>query len=125
MKPSETGRLGEECVCEYLNGHGYRIAARNFRIKGGEIDIVAENGFYIAFVEVKTRKPNSVVTGFEAVTKRKKGLIIRAAAEYCIRNPSELQPRFDTAQVIAYEGRILRIDYIENAFDTTGYNFIF
>lgn len=98
---------------------------RNFCIKGGEIDIVAENGFYIAFVEVKTRRPGSMVTGFEAVTKRKKGLIIRAAAEYCIRHPSELQPRFDIAQVIADGGRCLHIDYIENAFDTTGYNFIF
>lgn len=125
MTASETGKLGEEKVCEYLTGRGYRIAARNFRIKGGEIDIVAENGFYIAFVEVKTRKPDSVATGFDAVTKRKKGLIIRAAAEYCIRHPGQLQPRFDTVQVIADGEKILRIDYIENAFDTTGYNFIF
>ena len=125
MKISETGKLGEEKVCEYLTGQGYRIVQRNFRIKGGEIDIIVENGFYIAFVEVKTRKPDSAVTGFEAVTKRKKGLIIRAAAEYCIRHPNEFQPRLDMAQVIADNGRILRIDYIENAFDTTGFNFIF
>ncbi|MBQ4533882.1 MAG: YraN family protein [Ruminococcus sp.] len=125
MKISETGKLGEEKVCGYLTGQGYRIIQRNFRIKGGEIDIIAENGFYIAFVEVKTRRPDSAVTGFEAVTKRKKGLIIRAAAEYCIRHPNEFQPRFDIAQVIADNGVILRIDYIENAFDTTGYNFIF
>lgn len=125
MKASETGKLGEERVCEYLKDNGYRIAERNFRIRGGEIDIVAENEFYIAFVEVKTRRPDSMVTGFEAVTKRKKELIIRAAAEYCIRHPSELQPRFDTAQVIASGEKVLRIDYIENAFDTTGYNFIF
>ncbi len=125
MKASETGKLGEERVCAYLKDNGYRIAERNFRIRGGEIDIVAENEFYIVFVEVKTRRPDSMVTGFEAVTKRKKELIIRAAAEYCIRHSSELQPRFDTAQVIASGEKVLRIDYIENAFDTTGYNFIF
>lgn len=125
MKISDTGKLGEEKVSEYLTAHGYRIVQRNFRIRGGEIDIIAENGFYIAFVEVKTRRPDSVVTGFEAVTKRKKGLLIRAAAEYCIRHPNEFQPRFDMAQVIADNGRVLRIDYIENAFDTTGYNIIF
>ncbi len=125
MTSCEMGKLGEEKVCEYLSGQGYRIAVRNFRIKGGEIDIIAENDFYIVFVEVKTRKPDSAVTGFEAVTKRKKGLIIRAAAEYCIRHPSGLQPRFDIAQVIVDRGKTLRIDYIENAFDTTGYNFIF
>lgn len=125
MRADETGKLGEDKVCEYLMKKGYRIAARNFRIRGGEIDIIAEDGFYIAFVEVKTRRPHSMVDGFEAVTKRKKGLIIRTAAEYCARNPGELQPRFDIAQIIAERGNILRVDYIENAYDTTGFNFIF
>ncbi len=125
MDKAETGRLGEESVCRYLEDKGYRIAARNYRIRGGEIDIIAENGEYLAFVEVKSRKPNSLVNGFEAVNKRKQGLIIRTASDYCCKNPTELQPRFDIAQVIISSGRVLGIDYITNAFDTTGYNFIF
>ena len=125
MDKAETGRLGEESVCRYLEDKGYRIAARNYRIRGGEIDIIAENGEYLAFVEVKSRKPNSLVNGFEAVNKRKQGLIIRTASDYCCKNPTELQPRFDIAQVIISSGRVLSIDYITNAFDTTGYNFIF
>ncbi|HRR76007.1 MAG TPA: YraN family protein [Ruminococcus sp.] len=125
MTKSETGRLGEESVCAYLTERGYRIAARNYRIKGGEIDIIAENGDYLAFVEVKARRPDSLVTGFEAVNKRKRGLIIKTAADYCCKHPSMLQPRFDVAQVIVQEGRVLSIDYIPNAYDTTGYNFIF
>ena len=51
MTKSEIGKLGEESVCTYLTERGYNIAARNYRIKGGEIDIVAENGDYIAFVD--------------------------------------------------------------------------
>ena len=125
MDKAETGRLGEESVCRYLEDKGYRIAARNYRIRGGEIDIIAENGEYLAFVEVKSRKPNSLVNGFEAVNKRKQGLIIRTASDYCCKNPTELQPRFDIAQVIISSGRVLSIDYITNAFDTTGYNIIF
>jgi len=125
MTRSETGKLGEDSVCAYLTERGYRIAARNYRIKGGEIDIIAENGDYLAFVEVKSRRPDSLVTGFEAVNKRKKGLIIKTAADYCCKHPSMLQPRFDVAQVIIQEGRVLSIDYIPNAYDTTGYNFIF
>jgi len=125
MKKNETGRLGEEAVCRYLEKYGYTIAVRNYRIKGGEIDIIAVNEDYIAFVEVKTRKPGSLVSGFDAVSKTKKGLIIRAAADYCCKNPTALQPRFDVAQVI-YDGRcICSIDYIKNAYDTTGYKFIF
>ncbi|MDE7138065.1 MAG: YraN family protein [Ruminococcus sp.] len=125
MKASETGKLGEEKVCAYLEEIGYRIVVRNYRIRGGEIDIIAENGEYIAFVEVKSRKPDSLVTGFEAVNRRKKGLIIRTAADYCCKNPSTLQPRFDVAQVIIDDGKVNSIDYIFNAYDTTGYNFIF
>ncbi len=123
MNRTEKGRFGEEKVCEYLLKRGYSITARNYRIKGGEIDIIAENGDYIAFVEVKTRKPDSMVTGFEAVDRRKQGLIIRTAAEYCRRNPNLLQPRFDIAQVIVSKEEVLSMEYIENAYDTTGYDF--
>jgi putative endonuclease len=125
MTKSETGKLGEEQVCTYLTDRGYTILARNYRIRGGEIDIIAENGDFIAFVEVKTRKPDSLVTGFEAVNKRKRGLIIKTAADYCCKHPTMLQPRFDVAQVIASGGRVLSIDYIQNAYDTTGYNYNF
>ena len=125
MTKSETGKLGEESVCSYLLGMGYRIIARNYRIKGGEIDIIAENGDYIAFVEVKSRKPDSLVSGFEAVSKRKQGLIIKTAADYCLKHPNVWQPRFDVASVIIKNGRVLSIDYVTNAFDTTGYNIIF
>lgn len=112
-------------MCTYLIKNGYTITARNYRIKGGEIDIIAENADYIAFVEVKSRKPDSMVSGFEAVNKRKQGLIIKTAGDYCIKYPTELQPRFDVAEVIIDNGRVLSIDYIQNAYDTTGYNFIF
>ena len=125
MNKTETGRLGEDCVCRYLTERGYRIISRNYRIKGGEIDIIAENSDYIAFVEVKSRKPDSMVSGFEAVNKRKRSLIIKTAADYCCKHPSMLQPRFDVAQVIISEGEVLSIDYITNAYDTTGYNLIF
>lgn len=125
MKNSEKGKLGEESVCRYLTERGYIISARNYRIKGGEIDIIAENGDYIAFVEVKSRRQDSLVSGFEAVNKRKKGLIIRAASDYCCKHPNMLQPRFDVAQVIIEGDSVLSIDYIINAYDTNGYNFIF
>ena len=125
MTKSETGRLGEESVCAYLTERGYTIAARNYRLKGGEIDIIAENGDFIAFVEVKARKPDSMVSGFEAVNKRKRGLIIKTASDYCCKHPSVLQPRFDIAEVTIDSGRVLSIDYIPNAYDTSGYNFIF
>lgn len=125
MTRSEIGKRGENFVCSYLEKQGYSIAVRNYRIRGGEIDIIAENGDYIAFVEVKTRKPGSLVSGYEAIDTRKKSLIIKTAADYCCKHPTVLQPRFDIAQVIFDGHRALSIDYIKNAYDTTGYKFIF
>ena len=125
MNSVDIGNIGEDYVCSYLIKQGYEIVERNYRIRGGEIDIIAVNNDYIAFVEVKSRKPNSMVGGFNAIDKRKKTLIVKTACNFCYKYPNKLQPRFDIAEVIISCGRVLSIDYIENAFDTTGMNFIF
>ena len=115
----QNGSLGEQYAAQALQKKGYRIADMNFRCRYGEIDIIAENGDCIAFVEVKTRHTGSLVSGFEAVTASKQRFIIRTAEAYLLRNGSELQPRFDVAAV-EYDGeRICGIDYIENAFDAS------
>ncbi len=125
MNSVEIGNIGEDYVCSYLIKQGFEIVERNYRIRGGEIDIIAVNDEYIIFVEVKSRKPHSMVGGFEAVNRRKQELIIKTAQDFCLKHPNMLQPRFDTAQVIVAEGRVLSMDYIKNAFDTTGFKFIF
>ena len=48
MKTTEIGRLGETAVCRQLEQQGYSIVRRNFCVRGGEIDIIAENGEYLA-----------------------------------------------------------------------------
>lgn len=53
---TEMGRRGETAVCSYLMERGYKILTRNYRIRGGEIDIIAQKEEILAFVEVKTRK---------------------------------------------------------------------
>lgn len=51
----EIGRFGEDTASKYLEESGYTILDRNFKCKSGEIDIIARDGNYIVFVEVKTR----------------------------------------------------------------------
>ena len=75
MDKKELGYYGENVVAYYLKKKGYTILKRNFCVKGGEIDIIAQYEDIIAFVEVKTRAPDPLVNGFEAVTKSKKKLI--------------------------------------------------
>lgn len=115
------GDLGEDAVCAYLTAQGCGILCRNFTVKGGEIDIVAQKDDFLLLVEVKTRKPGAMVSGAAAVDAKKQRRLIHAAEQYLLRNPCDLQPRFDVAEV-EYSGSFVRhIEYIENAFDATGY----
>jgi putative endonuclease len=122
MTPSETGRMGEQAVCYYLEALGYEILSRNFRIRGGEIDIVAARCEELCFVEVKTRSIDTIVSGLEAVNRRKQHLLVRAAHTYCKKqgfDEEEWFIRYDIAEVSSWRGRIVNIDYLENAFDET------
>ena len=106
-------------MAEKLRSEGWTIAARNFRCRMGEIDIVAENEAYLAFVEVKLRKNDQFGSACEAVTPAKQRKLRTAAQFYLMSHPTCLQPRFDVAEVYAPQGvRTEKPDiyYIENAF---------
>lgn len=113
------GQWGEEQAAQWLTQRGWRILAKNFRCRMGEIDLVAENGTYLAFVEVKLRKDDRFGSACEAVTPAKQRRLRVAAEYYLMRHPTELQPRFDVAEVYAAQGIHTKqpdIYYIENAF---------
>lgn len=120
LNKSETGRLGEELTAYYLSRSGYKILRRNFRIKGGEIDIIAAKDGVIAFVEVRTRDVSALAEGAVTVDARKRRLIIRAALEYSYRYPHDMQPRFDISQVTVKDGKITRLRYFPDAYDGGG-----
>lgn len=113
------GQWGEEQAAQWLKQRGWRILAKNFRCRMGEIDLVAENGTYLAFVEVKLRKDDRFGSACEAVTPAKQRRLRIAAEYYLMGHPTELQPRFDVAEVYAAQGIHTKqpdIYYIENAF---------
>jgi putative endonuclease len=76
------GRTGERLAAERLLECGYRILERNFRCRYGEIDIIAEEGQELVFVEVKTRRGVRYGLPEEAVTARKQRTIIQVASHY-------------------------------------------
>ena len=119
MTAKELGNYGEKIAALYLEKKGYHILARNFCVKGGEIDIIAEKDGFIAFVEVKTRTPDYLVGGLEAVNYRKRRLIIRTSEQYSIIHPHDLQPRFDIVEIIIDGRKVVGFNYIENAFDAS------
>jgi putative endonuclease len=89
------GHAGERLAALRLMLAGYRILARRYRTKVGEIDLIARRGNVVAFVEVKRRA--ELATGLEAVTPQARIRIRRAAELYLRRNPAlaERTLRFD------------------------------
>lgn len=83
-----TGRLGEDYAVSLLEQKGYQIIERNYHSRYGEIDIIAQNGKYIVFAEVKTRDENYQVSPLEAVTpgKQKKNFI-KPPCSICSHTP--------------------------------------
>lgn len=120
MNIGTKGAEGEKRVAEFLRRQGFAIIKRNFVCRYGEIDIIAENEEFLLFVEVKTRKQGSLVSGVEAVDTFKQRRIVLTANEYIAKTENEKQPRFDIAEVIIYEksdgNNGYKLHYIENAF---------
>ena len=109
----QTGTSYEIKAENYLLQKGYMILERNFRNRSGEIDIIAKDGEYFCFIEVKYRTTNDFGSPLEAVDFRKQNQIRKVAAYYLMKNKlSEWTPcRFD---VIGFTGE--EMTHIENAF---------
>lgn len=111
------GRWGEERAAEYLRDKGFTIRAANWRCRFGEIDLIADDGVYLCFVEVKLRKSAFYGTPGAYVTRRKQEKLRTSALLYLSRHPTRLQPRFDVIEVSAPRGSEKpEICHLENAF---------
>ena len=112
------GKVGEDIACKYLIRRGYAIVTRNYSTPIGEIDIVAENGDVLVFVEVKMKRSDTYGMPYEAINLKKQRKLIRLAQLY-IKNKNlyKRQARFDIVSILG-RGRFKRksIQLIKNAF---------
>lgn len=106
MSELDLGRRGEERALQWLKSQGYRIVARNWRWRGGEIDLIAREGDCLVFIEVKTRSDEGFGLPEEALTPAKRERLIRAARHYIATHRPELDLRFD---VVTIEGQEIRL----------------
>lgn len=118
MSKKNLGKLGEDCAAKFLEDNGYTIVARNFRIRSAEIDIIAQLGNVIIFVEVKARSNIRHGLPSEAVNFRKQKKIIEAAGVFLQdENFSDCACRFDVMEVYLSGEHVREINHIENAFE--------
>lgn len=111
----QKGDIGEALAVKILQKKGYTILDKNFRLRTGEIDIIAKHKGYIVFVEVKYRQNTGKGNPAEAVDYRKQQKIIATAKSYIQRNSLyDCDFRFDVIEIIGGEKPLYR--HIENAF---------
>jgi len=112
----ETGQSGEELAAGHLAERGVAILDRNVRFRDGEIDLVAEDGPVLVFVEVRRRTGAGHGTAAESITARKRARVIRAARRWLSRRPRAAgrDVRFD---VVTVDGDPPVVEWIRGAFD--------
>lgn len=117
-KKQSLGTLGERAGAKFLKKQGYRIIETNYRTRYGEIDIIAEDGDTLVFVEVKTRRtddPN--YSPFLNVRFKKQRKITQLARFYCDkRNIYDKPIRFDVLGVTQIESAEPKFELIQGAF---------
>lgn len=118
MNKRAVGTAYEKLAGMYLEQQGYEILEYNFRCRMGEIDIIAKDGAYLVFVEVKYRSSSRTGSPLEAVDARKQRIISKVASYYCLMHGcGEGKPcRFD---VVAINGE--EYSLIKNAFEYAGW----
>ena len=113
----EVGAHGEELAAKHLAANGYRVLDRNWRWRQGELDLVAEKGGEVVFVEVKARRSHAFGTPEEAVTRVKQRKLIRTAQAYLARQGRQADPwRIDVIALdLNAQGELVRLEHLENA----------
>jgi putative endonuclease len=110
------GSRGEDAAADVYRRRGYRVVARNWRCRLGELDLVVERGGVLVFCEVKSRRQSVFGGGFEAVTGRKRAKVRAVAQAFLQASGSHPQAiRFDVASV-AVRGTRSTIELFEEAF---------
>lgn len=110
---SRAGSDAEQQAAEHLARHGLKILARNYRCRGGEIDLVCRDGATLVFVEVRLRTSRNFGGAAASITPAKQRRIILAANHYLAGKPLPAC-RFDA---VLLDGA--NIDWIKNAFQTS------
>lgn len=115
---NNSGRLGEQAAAAFLRKNGYKVLARNYGSRWGEIDIVCRHEQSLVFVEVKTRGENAWGTPAAAVTKSKQRRLILTAYAYLKELEDKNIPcRFDVVEVYLNHGETPRCELLPAAFE--------
>ena len=95
----QKGAKAEQAAADYLAAQGLRLVARNYRCRGGEIDLIMRDGASLVFVEVRERASRGFGGAAASITAGKQARIHLAAQHYLMRHGLDLPCRFDAVLV--------------------------
>lgn len=114
MTTNKIGNHGERIAAWYLRAKGYRIIAANYRVRGGEIDLVCRQGMTLVFVEVKTRSNWAGGWPEEAITRRKMARLQIAIESYLQEQRAPGLIRIDVISITVGDQSRPKIKHIQN-----------
>lgn len=108
-----SGAEAEQVAERYLIRQGLKLATRNYRCRGGEIDLIMRDGATLVFVEVRARARSDFGGAAESITASKQARIILAARHYLAQHQIDAPCRFDAVLIQAG-----RLQWLQAAFET-------
>lgn len=116
-RKQQFGKSGEDLAARHLSKNGYEILCRNYRTRFGEIDIIAKNGGFTVFIEVKSRRTATFGHPKHAVTPEKQVRISKAALYYLkMTDQPRIRARFDVVTIFQSDQKT-DVEIIRNAFE--------
>lgn len=107
------GEAAEQFAAEFLQRQGIKITVRNYRCRFGEIDLIAQDGKTLVFIEVKSRRTEDFGGAAASITRDKRDKLLRAARHYLARLGNAPPCRFDAVLI---RGEPPQIEWLRNAF---------
>jgi len=113
---NKTGSLGEGLAARYLTNSGFNILHQNWRYSHWEVDIIAEKGGVLHFIEVKTRRTKKFGHPEEAVSKKKIRNLVNASEEYLYQFPQWQRIQFDILAITLFKNVPAEYFFIEDVY---------
>ncbi|MCF7559700.1 YraN family protein [Sabulilitoribacter multivorans] len=114
-KHNELGKKGEQLAVDFLLKKGYDIIERNYRFDKAEVDIIAQQKYTLAIIEVKTRSSTDFGNPQDFVKPKQIKNLVKAVDEYVTVNALDVEVRFDIIAIVK-ETKDYTIEHLENAF---------
>lgn len=112
-KDTTSGAAAETLAADWLTQRGLKVVERNFRVRGGEIDLVCRDGRTLVFVEVRLRRNRDFGSAADSITLKKRQRLLLAAQHFLLKHPAT-DARFDCILLDALNAEA--IEWIKNAF---------